>query len=292
MLFLLAAAVTIPLGLDCFMPVPESNPLTAEKIEVGRRLFFDRRLSRDASIACSSCHDPQRAFSDGRAIAVGVFDRPGRRNAPAIINRGYGRLFFWDGRAASLEEQVLKPIEDPNEMDLPIAEAATRIGLPLAEIAQALASFVRSILSGDSPFDHFINGDLSALTAEQQAGLMLFRGKANCIACHVGPNFTDERLHNTGIAWRDGKFADAGAGHGDFKTPTHREIVRTAPYMHDGSIASLKDVLEYYNRGGNTNPQLDPELHPLHLSAKEKRSLLLFLLSLTAPDERTDRTRN
>jgi cytochrome c peroxidase len=280
---LLFAAIVIPLGLDLYMPVPEENPLTAEKIELGRRLFFDRRLSRDGSTACASCHNPERAYSDGRAIAVGVFGRVGSRNAPAIVNRGYGRLFFWDGRATTLEEQVLKPIEDPNEMDLSLSEAAARVGLAPEEISRALASFVRSILSGNSAFDHFISGDRTALSPEQQAGLQLFRGKANCVACHVGPNFADEGLHNTGIAWREGKFADAGAGHGDFKTPTLREIARTAPYMHDGSLASLEDVIEYYDRGGNASPKLDPELHPLHLSQDEKRSLVQFLRSLSTP---------
>jgi len=292
MLFLFAVAVTIPLGLDLYLPAPEDNPLTAEKMELGRRLFFDRRLSRDNSTSCSTCHDPERAYSDGRGIAIGIEGRRGRRNAPALINRGYGRLFFWDGRVASLEEQVLKPIEDPNEMDLPLADAAARVGLAVPEISRALASFVRSILSGNSRFDRFIYGDRDALTAEEQAGLQLFRGKANCVACHVGPNFTDERLHNTGIAWRDGKFADAGAGHGDFKAPTLREVARTAPYMHDGSFENLEDVIEYYNRGGNTNPQLDSELHPLHLSAEEKRNLVLFLLSLSAADSRTEKAPN
>jgi cytochrome c peroxidase len=291
-MMMLLAAVAIPLGLDLYMPIPEENLLTAEKMELGRRLFFDRRLSRDNSTSCSTCHDPERAYSDGRGIAIGIEGRRGRRNAPALINRGYGRLFFWDGRVASLEEQVLKPIEDPNEMDLPLADAAARVGLAVPEISRALASFVRSILSGNSRFDRFIYGDRDALTAEEQAGLQLFRGKANCVACHVGPNFTDERLHNTGIAWRDGKFADAGAGHGDFKAPTLREVARTAPYMHDGSFENLEDVIEYYNRGGNTNPQLDSELHPLHLSAEEKRNLVLFLLSLSAADSRTEKAPN
>jgi cytochrome c peroxidase len=277
---LLAAVLAIPLGLDLYLPVPEDNPLTTEKIEIGRRLFSDHRLSRDGSIACSSCHDPDRAFSDGRPIAVGVFSRQGRRNAPALINRGYGRSFFWDGRAATLEEQVLKPIQDPNEMDLTIPEAVARTGLPADEISRALASYVRSILSGDSAFDRFLNGDRAALSAEEQAGLQLFRGKANCVACHVGPNFNDERLHNTGVAWRDGKFADPGAGQGNFKTPTLREIARTAPYMHDGSIATLEDVIEYYDRGGNRNPSLDPELRPLRLSASEKQNLIAFLRCL------------
>ena len=275
---LLAAAIAIPLGLDLYLPVPEDNPLTSEKIELGRRLFSDRRLSRDGSISCSTCHDPKRSFFDDRAVAVGVFGRKGRRNSPALINRGYGRSFFWDGRAATLEEQVLKPIED-HEMDLPISEAAARVGLTPDEISRALASFVRSILSGDSPFDRFVNGNRTALSPDQQAGLALFRGKANCVSCHVGPNFTDERLHNTGVAWRDGKFTDTGAGNGDFKTPTLREVARTAPYMHDGSVATLEDVIEYYDRGGNRNPALDSELHPLHLSDVEKQNIVVFLVA-------------
>jgi cytochrome c peroxidase len=276
-MLLLAAILTIPLGLDLYLPFPEANPLTAEKIEQGRRLFFDRRLSRDNSISCSSCHDPERAFSDGRPVAIGVFGRKGRRNSPALINRGYGRSFFWDGRIATLEEQVLKPIEDSNEMDLPLAEAPARVGMPAGEISRALASYLRSILSGNSPYDRFIAGDRSALSAEEHAGLQIFRGKANCTACHVGPNFSDERLHNTGVAWREEKLADSGAGHGNFKTATLREISRSAPYMHDGSIATLAEVIEFYDGGGRRNPGLDPEVRPLRLTSGEKKSLAAFL---------------
>jgi cytochrome c peroxidase len=274
-------SLKIPPGLDLYLPVPEDNPLTAESIELGRRLFFDRRLSCDQSLSCASCHDPERAFSDGRPLAVGIFGRQGRRNAPALINRGYGRSFFWDGRVAMLEEQVLKPIQDPNEMDMSLAEAAARVGLPPDEISRALASFVRSILSGDSPYDRFINGDRSALTPEQQLGLQVFRGKGNCTACHVGPNFSDERLHNTGVAWRDGLLTDEGADHGNFKTPTLREIARTAPYMHDGSLSTLQDVVEFYDRGGHPNPNLDSEIRPLRLSPAEKQGLLDFLSTLS-----------
>ena len=286
-----AAAVTgnIPLGLDLYMPVPEDNSLTAEKIELGRRLFSDRRLSRDGSIACSSCHEPERAFSDGRSIPVGVFGRQGRRSAPALINRGYGRAFFWDGRSPSLEEQVLKPIQDPNEMDLTLDEASSRVNLDSAAIAGALASYVRSILSGDSPYDRFVNGERTALSPEQQAGLQVFRGKGNCIACHVGPNFSDEKLHNTGVAWRDGRLTDDGRfgisgnerDRGAFKTPTLREIARTAPYMHDGSLATLEAVVDFYDDGGRPNSNLDPEIHPLHLPAKEKEALVVLLKSLS-----------
>ena len=285
---LLLAGIVIPLGLDLYLPAPEENPLTPEKIALGRELFFDQRLSRDGSVSCASCHDPERAYSDGRAVAIGVFGRQGRRNAPALINRGYGRLFFWDGRVTTLEEQVLKPIQDPNEMDLTLSEAATRVGLTVNEISRALASFVRSILSGDSPYDRFVNGNRAALTAEQQAGLQIFRGKGNCTACHVGPNLTDEKLHNTGVAWRGGRLTDIGAGQGNFKTPTLREVARTAPYMHDGSLATLEEVIDFYSDGGRANPNLDTEIRPLHLGPDEKRAVVAFLLALSGhpPAER------
>jgi cytochrome c peroxidase len=284
-LLLLLAALVIPLGLDLYMPVPEDNPLTAEKIELGRRLFHDRRLSRDGSVSCVCCHDPERAFSSTQPIAIGVFGRQGSRNAPALLNRGYGRAFFWDGRVPTLEEQVLRPIQDANEMDLTLEEAASRVNLDATTISQALSSYVRSILSGNSPYDRFINGDRAALSAEEQAGLQIFRGKGNCTACHVGPNFTDEKLHNTGVAFRDGQWLDPGrfaitgqeADRGAFKTPTLREVARTAPYMHDGSLATLEEVIEFYDRGGNANPYRDAELRPLHLSSEEKQALGAFL---------------
>jgi cytochrome c peroxidase len=294
-----AAVLLIPAGLDLYMPVPESNPLEADAIARGRELFRDRRLSRNGTRSCASCHNPGRAFSDSRPVAVGVFNRRGRRNAPALINRGYGRAFFWDARSTSLEAQVLAPITDPNELDLTLDEASARVGLPVEEISRALASYVRSILSGNSRFDRFVNGDRSALSAEEQRGLQVFRGKGNCTACHVGPNFTDERTHNTGVAWRptsagtgarDAAAAttdplaaprDAGAGQGAFKTPTLREIARTAPYMHDGSLRRLEDVIEFYERGGQTNPHLDAEIRPLTLAAEERRALVAFLRTLS-----------
>jgi cytochrome c peroxidase len=284
----LAAALVIPLGLDLYMPVPEENPITAERIDRGRELFFDTRLSRDRTIACASCHDPEKAFTDGRPAPIGVFSRIGRRNAPSLVNRGYGRAFFWDGRAPTLEEQVLQPIQDPNEMDMTLPEVSARVGLPSEEISRSLASFVRSLLSGDSPFDRYVNGDRLALTSRQQSGLRLFRGKGNCTACHVGPTFSDERFHNTGVAWRGGRLLDEGRfevtakseDRGAFKTPTLREIARTAPYMHDGSIATLDEVVDFYDKGGNRNPALDPELRPLRLSDDEKKDLVEFLRAL------------
>jgi cytochrome c peroxidase len=280
-ILLVAALISIPLGLDLYVPVPENNPLTVEKVALGRRLFRDSRLSRDGTIACTTCHDPARAFTDGRSIAVGVSGRQGRRNVPTLVNRAWGRMFFWDGRVRTLEEQVLRPIEDPNEMDLPARDAAARVGVSTFDLSRALASYVRSIMTGDSPYDRFIAGNRTALTDEQQIGLQIFRGKGNCTRCHVGPTFTDESLHNTGVAWRDGRLVDQGGGEGTFKTPTLREVARTGPYMHDGSLDALQQVVEFYDGGGNTNPALDPEIRPLRLSESEKRALVAFLSSLT-----------
>ena len=157
------------------------------------------------------------------------------------------------------------------------------------DLAKALASYVRTILSGDAPIDRYLNRERDALSPQARQGLGIFRGKGNCTACHLGPTFTDERFHNTGIAWRDGELLDPGRfkvtskkkDQGAFKTPTLREIALTAPYMHDGSLATLEEVIESYNRGGNPNPYLDPELRPLHLAAEEKKSLLAFLRSLS-----------
>jgi cytochrome c peroxidase len=281
MLIILAFLLAIPLGLDLYMPVPEDNPITRSKIELGRKLFHDRRLSRSQTVACASCHEPDRAFSDSRPLAVGVFGRVGRRHAPALINRGYGRSFFWDGRIATLEEQVLKPIQDPNEMDLALDEASSRVGVDVPMMANALASYIRSILSGNSPYDRFINGDRRALTLEQQRGMQIFRGRGNCTACHVGPTFSDERFHNTGVAWQNDRLQDEGRAHGAFKTPTLREVARTAPYMHDGSLATLTDVVDFYSNGGRENPSLDPAIRPLRFSAEERRALIRFLESLS-----------
>jgi cytochrome c peroxidase len=288
LLRLLVALLTIPLGLDLYLPVPEDNPITVEKVALGRRLFFDKRLSRDGSISCSTCHNPNRAFSTPLPVAIGIGGRQGHRNAPALINRGYGRAYFWDGRTPTLEQQVVEPIQNPNEMDLTLEEASSRLKLNTTTLSRALASYVRSILSGDSSYDRFINGERQSLSAEQQFGLQIFRGKGNCTACHVGPNFTDEQFHNTGVAWRDSRLTDEGRfaisgnrrDHGAFKTPTLREIARTAPYMHDGSMATLEDVIDFYSEGGRPNPSLDPEIRPRNFTPEEKRALIAFLQSL------------
>lgn len=282
---LLAQIVTVPSGLDAFLPVPESNPLTAEKIRLGRDLFFDKRLSRDQSISCASCHDPKLGFGDSRKLAVGVGGKTGVRRAPRIVNRVYGTSFFWDGRATTLEDQVLKPISDPNEMDLALEEAMSRVKLDAPVLRDALASYVRTILSGDAPYDRYLQGDRAALTDQQRAGLKLFTGKAGCASCHVGPNLTDERFHNTGIGWPtdEGRFAvtrkleDRGA----FKTPSLREVALTPPFMHDGSLATLEDVIDFYDKGGKRNENLDTDIRELRVTPEERTALVAFLESLS-----------
>lgn len=263
-----AANPPVPLGLDTFLPIPASNPLTPEKVALGKKLFFDTRLSRDSSLSCATCHRPEMAFSDDRPVAIGIDGQAGDRRTPRLANRVYGRSFFWDGRAKTLEEQVLQPIENPKEMGLSPAEAAARAGLSITAMQDALASYVRTILSGDAAYDRFLAGDESALTPAQREGLRLFRGKAGCSACHVGPNFTDERLHVTGLGDRA------------FKTPSLRDAARTPPYMHDGSLATLADVVDFYDQGGKPHPRLDVEMRRLELSPAEKRALIEFLSAL------------
>ena len=300
-----AGTLPVPLGLDAYVPAPDANPLTREKVELGRRLFFWPGLSRDRTLSCGGCHQPERAFTDGRAGAVGVRGQVSARRTPPILNRAWGRSFFWDGRAPTLEDQVLQPIVNPREMDLKLEEIAPRVradrALALgmravfgreaetADVAQALASYVRSILAGGSPYDRYVAGNRGALTPVQRQGLLLFRGKANCVACHLGPNLTDEAFHNTGTGWRDGGWRDNGrydvtgeeADRGAFKTPGLREVARVAPYMHDGSLGTLEEVVDFYDQGGRANPNLDPEMRKLDLTAGEKRALVEFLQSLS-----------
>ena len=176
---------------------------------------------------------------------------------------------------------MLEPILNPKELGMTEALIESRTRLKIAEVTGALASYVRSIRSGDSRFDRYAAGNQHALNDVEKAGLAVFRGKARCTTCHAGPNFTDENFHNTGIAWRNGDLADLGSGGGKFKVPTLREIARTAPYMHDGSLKTLEDVADYYDRGGNANPNLDEDLRPLHLTAEEKSALIAFLHSLS-----------
>ncbi len=294
MRWLLLLALKIPLGLDTYIPVPEDNPLRAETVALGRKLFFEKRLSRDGTIACATCHDPERAFTDREPRAKGVDGKVGPRRSPRILNRAWGRTFFWDGRAATLEDQVVQPITNPLEMAMPLEEGVRRLreadaayrGLDVDGLRKALASYVRTILAGNSPYDRYLAGDRAALTAEQRKGLELFRGKAGCISCHLGPNLTDEEFHVTGA----GRAPDAGRyevtrreeDRGAFKTPSLRQVAQAAPYFHDGSAATLEEVIEHYDKGGREGLEnLDGEMRPLRLTEEEKRELGAFLRALT-----------
>lgn len=335
--------VKIPLGIprdiwEIF--VPPDNPITPEKVELGRKLYFDKRLSVDNTVSCATCHDPKFAFTDGKKVSEGVKGQKGARNAPTVLNAMFFEEQFWDGRAKTLEEQAKQPIINPIEMGMPDHDAVVKKlkGIPeyvdafkkvfggeitIDRIAQAIAAFERTLLTGNSPFDRFIAGDQNAISESAKRGWQLFQGKARCITCHEfnrsNPFFTDNKYHNIGVAMNQEGFAELARKAellvkegkldqrkldelalnpayselgrflvtfnpkdiGAFKTPTLRNVELTAPYMHDGSEATLLDVIEFYNRGGNENPNLSGEMRPLNLTDQEKQDLVEFLKSLT-----------
>lgn len=275
---------------------PADNLPTPEKIELGRQLYFDPRLSSDGAVSCATCHDPNKGWSNGEAVATGIGNLKGGRNSPTIINSAYYTLQFWDGRAKTLEDQALGPIQNPIEMNMKMDVVVKNLndlsgyreqfqkvfGTDVTEqgIAKAIAAFERTVLSGDAPYDRFQAGDKAALSEAAQRGLKLFNGKANCKACHSGPSFTDSAFHNIGLDSADeGRMAisklpgDKGA----MKTPTLRDIAKTAPYMHHGKLNTLEEVVAHYNKGGNNNPQQDEEIFPLKLSDQELADLVTFM---------------
>ncbi|MFQ5430996.1 MAG: cytochrome-c peroxidase [Nitrospinota bacterium] len=275
----------LPLGLEAEkFYVPADNPISREKVELGRALFYDERLSRDDSVSCSTCHSPDNTFTDNLPSSMGIDLQEGDRSAPTIINRAFSREQFWDGRAASMEEQAKGPLINPIEMGMPSHDAVVKKvssikgyrvwfrrvfekDVNIDDIARAIAAFERTLLSGDSRMDRFTSGDKEAFTEAEKRGLELFRGKARCNQCHSGFNFTDEKYHNIGVGWESGRL-DLGRymvtgktkDIGTFKTPTLRDIAGTAPYMHDGSMESLEEVVEFYDQGGFGNPFLDVEM--------------------------------
>ncbi len=301
-----------PLGLDleaASYSVPQENPLTEAKLKLGQRLYFEKALSLDNTLACASCHVPDKGFADPHQFSIGVKGQKGVRQAPALINRAFSRKQFWDGRAASLEEQVLAPITNSIEMAQPNIKsvvsrlvkdasyvAAFKEAFPAeggaindVTIGRAIASFERTIMSGNSPYDRFTQlKDQTAMSALAQRGYQLFLGKANCASCHVGFNFTDESYHNLGLGVNTkkpdlGRFAVSKLdGHqGAFKTPTLREIASTAPYMNDGSLKTLEEVVEFYDKGCRDNKWLSAKIKPLGLTSQEKQDLVEFLKALT-----------
>lgn len=309
-------SMVLPLGLQAGSAyIPETNPLSKAKIELGRLLYYDARLSRDGTVSCGSCHAPEMGFSDGRPTSTGIEGQVGGRNAPTVMNRLFSAEQFWDGRSPDLEDQALGPIQNPIEMGhtleamigslqgiagyAPQFEAA--FGTPeitRERIAQAIASYERVVLSGNAPFDRYEAGDTSAMSASAVRGMEIFNdaGRGNCVTCHAGFNFTDESYHNLG-AGMDAAKPDLGrfevtkvdTDRGAFKTPTLRNISDTAPYLHDGSEATLADVVEFYNKGGVKNDWLSQEIRPLNLSDRDKADLIAFLEALNGEVTGTER---
>jgi cytochrome c peroxidase len=283
---------------------PADNPYSPEKAELGRKLFFDPRLSVDGTISCATCHDPNYAFAENKAVATGVRGQQGTRNTPTIVNRAYSQEQFWDGRAASLEEQAIGPIVNPIEMGNTMENCVRALsGIPeyaslfrsafgdfnitTERIAKALATYERTVLSGNAPYDRYKSGDKKALSESAKRGEKVFT-KAQCDLCHFGPNFTDGSFANTGVGM-DRPDPDVGRyavlkrpmDWGAFKVPTLRDIAKTAPYMHDGSLATLREVIDLYDRGGVPNRNLDRRYKRLGLKDREKEDLVEFLKSLS-----------
>lgn len=301
---------------------PSENPYSKEKAELGKMLFFDPRLSSSGSIACASCHDPELGWGDGKRKSFGHERREGSRNAMTILNVAYHNQFFWDGRAATLEDQVRFPVEDEKEMNFMMSLMVERIQdidgyTPLfveafgsseinaEKIKSAIATFERTITSKKSRFDRFLEGDTSALSEEEVLGLHIFRTKGRCMNCHNGPLFTDFEFHNLGQSHLGRPSEDLGRYNitnmigdvGKFKTPSLRDVAYTAPYMHHGLVIDLDEILNMYNEGmpqvipkkeknNPLYPHKSPHLQPLNLTNDEKVALKAFLHSISTRPQR------
>jgi cytochrome c peroxidase len=285
------------------VPFPASNPFTEEKRALGERLFHDKRISVDGSIACASCHQRAKGFADGRRHGRGVPGVPLKRHTPTLWNLAWAGPVFWDGRARSLEEQVAGPIEAPDEMGQPVASVVALLAGDAAyarafaaafpddprvtpeNLGKALATFERALVSPPTRFDRWVEGDDKALSADEIAGFRLFAGKAKCSNCHSGWAFTDSAFHDIGLPSEDrgrGAVLRLPAAEHAFKTPSLREIGRSAPYMHDGSLPNLERVVRHYERGIVARPTLSADLpRDLKLTERERRSLIAFLGTLT-----------
>ncbi len=330
--------VTVPLGLPPLTPkvyVPAANPITKGKYELGRQLYFDPRVSLNATVSCATCHNPARGWTDAMAVSIGIAGQTGSRSAPSVVNVAYGKTMFWDGRAPSLEGQAQGPVQNPIEMGkqsykdivdrlrnvpayLEQFQKVFGTSVTLDGMAKAIATFERvAALSGNSRFDRYNAGDNKAITDSEKRGLVLFgltlntddefktdavRQKAKCTLCHAGFNFTDEQFHNLGVGWNEktGTFLDWGrwaidpigaksdASLGAFKTPTVRDVEHNAPYMHDGSIATLEELVDHYDKGGIPNPALDPDMKKLGLTPQEKKDVVAFMKALSGETGKLD----
>jgi cytochrome c peroxidase len=351
------AQFAVPAGLPADIwesLIPKDNPMTPEKIALGEKLFFDKRLSVDRTVSCATCHDPATALAESNIVAVGIENKKGARNSPTVLNAAFNELQFWDGRAPTLEEQAKLPLINSVEMGMKdhamvvarvreapeyqreFAAVFGNAGITIDTIAKAIAAFERTQLSGNSPFDRFIAGDQNAISESAKRGWTLYNGKARCISCHAfnasQPFFTDFKFHNIGVAAKDQNFPglarrarqllaetperqqkvidelalapgfselgrylvtkqpkDIGA----FKTPSLRDIELTAPYMHNGSEKTLLDVVKFYDKGGEANPNLDGGMRPLKLTDQERDDLVELMKTFTSDDvrRRTQTTR-
>lgn len=285
------------------VPFPKDNPYTPEKMALGKKLYFDTRLSVSSAQSCASCHSPSYGWADGLALGVGHGMQKLGRHSPTIVNAAWGSIFMWDGRLATLEDQALGPIQSPGEMNMPLEKLVKRLesipeykpmfvrvfpdeGMTAKTLAKAIATYERTVVSERAPFDAWIEGNEKAISEEAKRGFAVFNGKAQCAACHEGWNFTNDGFQDIGLS-----SSDVGRGafvpgvikmEHAFKTPGLREIVRREPYMHDGSLATLKDVVEHYDRGGVDRPSRSDLMKPLGLTAQEKSDLVAFLQSLSS----------
>jgi cytochrome c peroxidase len=296
------AAIKATFRRPAAIPFPASNPYSPEKRALGETLFNDKRLSSDGSIACATCHEPQKGFSDGRVTAVGVPGRPLARHTPTLWNLAWAGPVFWDGRARSLEEQVSGPITAPDEMAQPLDRLIARLRADRAyqrafarafprdprvsedNLRKAIATYMRTLVSPVTRFDRWVEGDAAALSADEVDGFRLFTGKAGCANCHSGWAFTDYAFYDVGLPGDDrgrGAVLRLEAAEHAFKTPSLREAGRRAPYMHDGSLADLAAVVRHYVEGITDRPTLPGDLKRITLSASERAALVAFLGTLT-----------
>ena len=290
--------------LPTAVPVPATNLNYAAKIKLGEQLYFDGRLSKNNAISCGFCHTPGLGFADPKQTSLGVDGKRGGRQAPTVYNTAFNPVQFWDGRAGSLEEQAIGPIINPVEMAETYENVVKKLsalkgyreqfqavfgtGVSVQGIGEAIAAYERTIISTDSAFDKYVLGDTTAMNKEAIRGMALFKGKARCILCHNGPNFTDNEFHNLGVPQVGPMKEDLGRydvtrrdrDKGAFKTPTLRSIDETSPYMHDGVFKTLEEVVDFLNTGGGSNPNLSPLMKSLGLDKQEKADLIAFLHAL------------
>jgi cytochrome c peroxidase len=285
------------------IPFPRDNPYTPAKAELGKKLYFDTRLSAANLLSCAACHNPAYGWGDGQPRGVGHAMKVLARRSPTIVNAAYGQIFMWDGRAGSLEEQALGPINADVEMNLPTDRLLARLkaipeyaplfeaafpgaGIAPATVARAIATYERTVVSGRAPFDQWIDGDEKAIPEAAKRGFLLFNTKGKCSSCHSGWNFTDDSFHDIGLPSEDigrGKFlTEVIKMQRAFKTPGLREITRRGPYMHDGSMTTLEAVMDHYVTGGIARPSRSELIKPIPLSAQERADLVALMKTFTS----------